>query len=268
MKFKENFHTHTKYCDGRNTPEEMADSAVSKGFSALGFSGHSYLDFECPWCMSVENTAKYIEHINSLKEKYAGRLNIYCGTEHDVLSPGINKSDYDFTIGSVHYIEMNGEHLSVDCSAECQLADAEKYFSGSMTDYARAYFEAAGDILKITDADIIGHFDLVTKFNEGNALFDTADKRYIEAWQEAALKLIPYGKPFEINTGAIARGKRITPYPALDIADFIDAHGGFFVVTSDCHDAPMLDCSFDEVSEIYSKYNVVSFEEILKNQSA
>ncbi len=35
-----NFHTHTVFCDGRNTPEEVVLSAIEKGFSAIGFSGH------------------------------------------------------------------------------------------------------------------------------------------------------------------------------------------------------------------------------------
>ena len=37
---KTNFHTHTKWCDGKNTPEEMIASAIEKGFDRLGFSSH------------------------------------------------------------------------------------------------------------------------------------------------------------------------------------------------------------------------------------
>lgn len=267
MKYRENFHTHTTYCDGKNTPEELADAAIEKGFTALGYSGHSYLDFGCGWCMTKENTREYISNINSLKDKYSGRLNIYCGTEYDILSKYVNASDYDFTIGSVHYIPVEGEYLPVDESAKSQIDAAEKYFGGSVIDYACKYYEEAGKILEITDADIIGHFDLVSKFNEAFDVFDPEDKKYKNAWMEAAEKLLPYGKPFEINTGAIARGKRITPYPAIDIADFIHSKGGFFVLTSDCHSADMLDCKFDEALERFKKYNIVSFEEIIKNQT-
>ena len=38
---KVNLHTHTLFCDGRDTPEDMVLSAIEKGFSVLGFSGHS-----------------------------------------------------------------------------------------------------------------------------------------------------------------------------------------------------------------------------------
>ena len=264
MPYTENFHTHTLFCDGKNTPEEMVKSAIEKGFTALGFSGHSYIDFECGWCMTKEGTKEYIKTIRALAEKYVGEINIYCGTEHDVLS-SINKSDYDYTLGAVHYLSFGDEHFDVDASAQCQLETAERFLGGSMIEYAIQYFREAGTILDRTDADIIAHFDLLTKFNEHGELFDTSDRRYILAYTEALDMLIPYGKPFEINTGAIARGKRETPYPSIEIADYIHSKGGYFILTSDCHNAAMLDCYYDEALKMYSKYNIVSFEEILKN---
>ena len=39
---KANFHTHTTYCDGKNTPEEMVQAAIALGMTAIGFSGHSH----------------------------------------------------------------------------------------------------------------------------------------------------------------------------------------------------------------------------------
>ena len=36
-----NFHTHTTFCDGTGTPEQMVVSAIEKGFDVLGFSSHS-----------------------------------------------------------------------------------------------------------------------------------------------------------------------------------------------------------------------------------
>ncbi len=35
-----NYHTHTTYCDGKNTPEEIVLCAIEKGFTSIGFSGH------------------------------------------------------------------------------------------------------------------------------------------------------------------------------------------------------------------------------------
>ena len=63
-----NFHTHTSFCDGKNTPEEIIKAAINKGFSAIGFSGHGYTDFDLRYCM--KNTYEYIKEITRLKEKY------------------------------------------------------------------------------------------------------------------------------------------------------------------------------------------------------
>ena len=35
-----NYHTHTTFCDGKNTPQEIVEGAIQKRFDAIGFSGH------------------------------------------------------------------------------------------------------------------------------------------------------------------------------------------------------------------------------------
>ena len=44
--FPSTVHTHTTYCDGKNTPEQMIQSAIRQGLSVIGFSGHSYVPFD------------------------------------------------------------------------------------------------------------------------------------------------------------------------------------------------------------------------------
>ena len=59
--------------------------------------------------------------------------------------------------------------------------------------------------------------------------------RYVKAWQDAADVLLKTGKPFEINTGAISRGYRTEAYPSKEIRDYIRAHGGKLILSSDSH---------------------------------
>ena len=44
-----NLHTHSIFCDGKNTLEELIQSAIKKGFSVLGFSSHSIYPFAETW---------------------------------------------------------------------------------------------------------------------------------------------------------------------------------------------------------------------------
>ena len=99
---------------------------------------------------------------------------------------------------------------------------------------------------EVTKCDIIGHFDLITKFIEQDPAFDTNHPRYVKAWQQAADELLKTGKPFEINTGAISRGYRTSPYPAKEIRDYIRAHGGKLILSSDAHAKENIAFRFDE----------------------
>ena len=69
-----NFHTHTTYCDGKETAEQMVQAAIAKGFTRLGFSGRGFNDFRPEdqevWCMRPEDVPKYQAEVRALAEKY------------------------------------------------------------------------------------------------------------------------------------------------------------------------------------------------------
>ena len=64
---KTNFHTHTTFCDGAGTAEQMVVSAIEKGFGALGFSSHSDM---------VKDLDAYKAEIRRLAAKYEGKIRI------------------------------------------------------------------------------------------------------------------------------------------------------------------------------------------------
>ena len=76
-------HCHTTFCDGKNTPAEMAAAALRQGIRVLGLSGHSHTPHDDTYCMSVEKTRQYRTEIARLNEEYAGKLTILCGLEWD-----------------------------------------------------------------------------------------------------------------------------------------------------------------------------------------
>nr|MCR4719031.1 hypothetical protein [Bacillota bacterium] len=101
-------------------------------------------------------------------------------------------------------------------------------------------------VAKIKNAQIIGHFDLISKFNEGFCLFDESDERYMKSYKKALDILLKQNVIFEINTGAIARGFRSEPYPSIDILNYIKKHGGKTILSSDCHAKENLMFGFDK----------------------
>ena len=255
-----NFHTHTVFGDGKDTPEEMVAEAIKKGFTALGFSEHSVLPIENDFSMTAKTEALYFNEIKRLKENHKNDIEIFCGVELDYFSKTPDFK-YDYIIGSVHYVLKDGNYIPVDLDAESVTDAVNKYHGGNFDAYAEDYFSLESDVLNKTNADIIGHIDLITKFCE-KADFRLSD-RYFELAESCIKKLTPYNKPFEINTGAIARGYRTTPYPSPEILKMIRQYGGKIMLSSDCHNKSFLDCAIQNAVNLaincgFSEYGIVT----------
>jgi len=260
MMIKSNLHTHTKYSDGRHTVEEMIRYAIDKGFVSLGFSDHCYTWFDTSYCVSKEGELEYRKEITRMKEKYAGTLDIFLGIEQDCDAERAD-FDYEYTIGSVHYVKAGGELHPVDLGADRQRKIVEDYFHGNYTDMAKSYFEHAAEIITACRPDVVGHIDLITKYS----FFNIDDPAYRDAALEAVREIMKYCKRFELNTGAIARGLRTTPYPADFILEEIFRLGGQITVESDCHDGTKLDMWYDEGYELLKKIGFKSVSRLTKN---
>lgn len=243
------YHVHTVFSDGKNTPEEMAERAYELGLTELGFSDHGYAVRDVACCIPRERMGEYRERIGALKEAYRGRLNILCGIERDYTCSE-DYGPFDYVIGSVHYMAMGDELVSVDWKGEILREAAQKYFGGDLLSVAECYFETVGDVAEKTNCDIIGHFDLVDKHNEACALWDENDPRFRRAWQAAADRLLKTRLPFEINTGAISRGCRTLPYPAPEMLRYLADRGAEFLLTSDCHRTQHLCFGFEEARKL------------------
>lgn len=231
-------HTHTTYCDGQDTPEQMVRAAIEKGLCCIGFSAHGFTAFDTSYCMAADAQARYKQEILSLRETYRGQIEIYLGCEQDYY--GTAAAGYDYVIGSVHYLHPQGAYVPVDLSRAALTEGVRQYYGGDFYAAAAAYYASVADVYNKTRCDIVGHFDLITKYNEGGALFSEDDRRYQTSALAAADALLSVGTLFEINTGAITRGHRTVPYPAPFILRHIAQRGGGIVLSGDTHAAQNL----------------------------
>lgn len=248
MRLRSNYHAHSTFCDGMDTPEAMVKAAVENGFSLFGLSGHAYMGFDTEWCMTPEGEHAFLSEMDRLKTTYGDRITLLTGVERDYDAPE-PKGPYDYVIGSVHYIKKDGQYLSVDHSAQAQTEAVRRYYGGDFYAYTRDYFNTVADIAK-TRPDIIGHFDLVAKFNEGGALFDEEDPRYLSPALEALRAVTETHKLFEINTGAMYRNGRSVPYPSPTLLKALKEYGGDIILSSDSHDTDSIGYKFQEASEL------------------
>ena len=258
------YHTHSTYSDGKNTLEEMVLSAIDKGCSEIGFSDHAPMIFECDWSAKAESISSYKKEILALREKYRGKIKIFLGIEQDYFS--IPAKGYDYIIGSVHFVYKDGEYIPVDISADEVKSYIDRLYGGDVYSYCEDYFKLVKDIYRVTKCQIIGHFDLVTKFNERLPLIDINHPRYVKAVGDALDVLLKTDAIFEVNTGAISRGYRTTPYPDERTMGIIAQSGKPFVITSDTHNKDTVTFNFEEQEKALTKKSykyIKSLEEIL-----
>lgn len=255
-------HVHSTYCDGKNKPEEMVKKALELGFESIGFSGHCYVP-DAVYGMNPDITKKYREEILGLKEKYP-QLDILLGLERDVFYAP-DDMEYDYVIGSLHFVNKDGNRFDVDDGADVVDENVKKYFGGDYRAYVECYYNTLKDVIKKTDADVVGHFDLVVKNNEGNKYFDEEAYWYRKCALDA-LREIARSKPiFEVNTGAISRGYKTVPYPAKFILKEIKKLGCDVVITSDCHDADNLGFAYDKAIELVKECGFEKVKVLTKN---
>lgn len=255
----QNLHTHTPYCDGRSTMEEMVNTAIEHGFSSLGFSPHSYMPFDPDTGMTPHEDKLYRAEAAQLKQKYKGIIDIYMGLEYE--RHCVHQIEgYDYVIGSCHFLRIDDEIVLIDTSPQNTKNVIDTYFGGDSNALAKKYFETMCELGSVYPFDIIGHFDVITKNQDQLHLFDTESADYRKYALEAVHALAEKCSIFEVNTGVMPRSGRGYPYPERFILQEIKKVGAHVTIGSDCHRHHQLAEGYTEAREIIKS---CGFEEIM-----
>lgn len=241
MKVLSNCHTHSIFCDGKDTVEEMAAQAYEMGFVSLGFSGHSKNSDDLEWCM--KETEAYRAEVRRMQAKYAGKMRIWLGIEWDCHG-ALDSSLYEYTLGATHRMHTEKGDIPVDHSRDLLDHLLEEYLHGDAEALYRGYYDSV-KVAAQQKSPIFAHFDLVRKYNDGCRYFDTEHPVYRKCALDALEHVFVSGAVLEINTGAISRGACSTPYPDPFILDAWHEMGGDVILSSDCHNRFHLDYAFD-----------------------
>lgn len=249
---KTNYHTHSTFCDGKDTPDQIAQTAISKGFDILGFSSHSMYPFASTWHIAPNSFEDYIKSIQDVKKKYDGRLKILMGFEADYI-PGVTEPDFsyykklkpDYLIGSVHYVFTEKGRLAVDYSADLLKEKIDELFNGSAKKLTCEYFALERKMLSECSFTILGHPDLIRKNNKALSLFDENESWYRKEIKALADSIKKAGVIAEVNTGAISRGYMDGVYPSDELLSLLCQGHVPVTISSDAHNADNIDSNFD-----------------------
>lgn len=205
-----NYHSHCDFCDGKAPLEEFVKSAIVAGFTAYGVSSHAPLPFSTAWTMDKGQVEDYLQEINRLQDKYAGRIELYAGMEIDYLNEQSNPANtyfqslpLDYRIGSVHLIYTDGgEIIDTDTSAENFRRLLAKHFQGDLQQMVGRYFDASMKMLEKGGFDFIGHADKIS-FNAEMCEEGVTHSTWYKRKRNALLDLVAEKNVMlEINTKA------------------------------------------------------------------
>ncbi|WP_373484243.1 histidinol-phosphatase HisJ [Acetobacterium sp.] len=219
-----NYHVHSDYCDGKNTLEEMVQAGIAAGLTSLGLSSHFPLPFTNNWTMKQEKLENYLDDIKNLKEKYASQIELYRGMEIDFFIDRQDISDLakavlprlDYTIMSIHTLgKTTGDDVSyIDESQRDFARGIEKYYQGDNQAFIYDYYRGIKNMVKTFEPDILGHIDLIKKYNQNNCFFDENDNWYQDTVRSCLDGIAETKTRMEINTGANMRVPGVGRYPS------------------------------------------------------
>lgn len=242
-------HTHNTFCDGKNTIREMVEKAIELGFISIGISSHCYTGYDFDVCgIKKDKVEEYYSTVLALKEEYKDKIDVFLGLEIESRVKGEKRPvidpKLDYSIGSLHLFRKDGAFYSVDNTPE-EWNDALSAFNGNALALIENYLEELTSFAEDTPFDILGHFDLYTKFNEKERLFDDNSSSYKSLALKYLDKIIKTGKIIEINTGAMSRGWRESPYPAFFLLERMHERGVRVIVNSDSHSTSTLSYGYE-----------------------
>jgi histidinol-phosphatase (PHP family) len=177
--------------------ERVVERAAEAGFTHYGLSEHvpryrtqDLLPGEEDLTPDdlVRTFQPYAAYARTLRERFADRLDLLVGFETERLPPGgwvarmrdlRSQFSPDYIVGSVH--DVDGQ--VIDFSADATRAVAESV--GGVEVLQTRYFDAVADLVTQLRPEVVGHIDLIRKFDGPTPSFSATVYRHIDAALEA-----------------------------------------------------------------------------------
>ncbi|MEM8954784.1 MAG: histidinol-phosphatase [Verrucomicrobiota bacterium] len=228
------YHLHTPLCHhASGHPREYAQSALNQGLPEIGFSDHNPMPRHFDdWRMSIAEFPQYLQLIQETQAEFANSLPVKLGLEVDYLPDPPSqswikelaaKADFDFLVGSVHYIAEDWAIDDPDPKWQSKWADPEG-IENAWTEYWKRYTAAIAS----GHFDILAHPDLPKKFGHR----PTGDLRRFYGPAIAAAQ--ECGVAFELSTAGLRKPCQ-EMYPARQFLELQFAAGIPLVISSDSH---------------------------------
>lgn len=246
----------------------MADvcaAALARGITEIAFTEH--MDF----IPEEKNTGyfhydAYMREIAACRRRFRGDLAVlaaieidYCPDFEDEIAAWLAGKEFDFVVGSVHYLRRRGNISE---------PRAGRFFAGRSAEEAYGeYFEVVRQSAEFGLWDSLGHLDLVKRY--GVRKYGPFDPEPVAGIIDDILRtLIARGIALEINTSGMRQSPRET-YPGAGVLMRYKALGGTrLTIGSDSHSDRDVGRGIPETLRIAEELGFESVERFRRRKSA
>ncbi|MBL4775969.1 MAG: histidinol-phosphatase HisJ family protein [Mariprofundus sp.] len=259
---------HTPRCNhAKGSVRDYADAAIRCGLKEIGMSDHSPMPggFDKDWRMAQAELPSYLQEVEQTRDALSGQFKLRIGLEAD-FHPGteayvadmIAAYDWDYVIGSVHYIGDWGFD-NPDCKDVWQKWNVDDAYC--------AYFDLVKQSAQTNMFDIIGHPDLIKKFGHRA---DSDSQRIKDAEENMLQAVLKSGAALEISSAGLRKPVKEI-YPHNRIVQRAAELGIPFSFGSDAHSPAEVGHGMDACLSILDSFGVkeiASFSQREMNMAA
>lgn len=265
-----NFHTHTKYSDGKEEMDAYCQKAIDLGFHSLGFSDHAPVKFENSFSIHPDKLQAYFEEVQKMKQKYEEKLEVFLSLEADYI-PGYTfdfnefraQAKIDYIIGSIHLVhnQKNNKIWFIDGgNQDVWDQGLESIFNGDIKAGVRSFYEQNIEMIETQKPDVLGHMDKIKMHNK-ERLFSMQDKWYQDLVEACLLAAKKHNVVIEINTRGLYKGRCKELFPSPNIAAKAQKMGIPLILNSDAHQPDHLNGAYDIAIENLKSAGIKSLVE-------
>lgn len=246
-------HIHSEFSiDGRNSIDEICETAIAKGATAITITDHAL-----PMPKGVTNYTHIencVKEVRTAAQKYKDELIVLVGTERDdEYPPEFRERFYDFdldcVLGSAHseptfkkYFSETPYRSLKKCAG---VADMEL-----LNQVVIKYYERLSALSYYADVDVITHLTFPFRYINGLYNREMEIEPYFTNMDEVLRGVIQTGKALEVNTSGKATNWGEFMPNAEILKRYYDMGGRIITLGSDAHKKENIAIAFTEATQM------------------
>ena len=253
-----NYHGHSRYCDGKGELVEYVEKAKELKVNVLGISSHAPVPFDTWWTMPEEKLPEYLTELNVLKQKHNNDdFTLLASLEVDFIpeitgpkNPKILSANLDYVVGSIHYVDRleSGECWTIDSHEEEFDKGIKEIFQDDVSKAVSRYFDLQMQMIDTETPNIIGHLDKIRMHNTKKYYFDENSKKYLSKLYDLLKFAAEKSVVVEINNKYLFSAGLL--FPAKEHFKWMKQNKIPVTISSDAHQPHLLINGFEDVAEL------------------